>query len=158
MAVLDRVDLKILDLLQHDCTLSIADIGEKVGLSTTPCWRRLQKIEERGLIRGRVAILDGDQLNVGETVFVAIRTSQHNSEWLEKFQKTVAAMPEVVDFFRLSGEIDYLIRAVLPNIRAYDNFYKRLIANIDLLDVSSMFAMEKIKSTTHLPLGYAVTR
>ncbi len=155
MHELDEIDLKILGCLQVDCTQSIARISEQVGLSTTPCWRRLQRLESEGYIRERVALLDQERLNLGVTVFVMIRTSQHNATWLRKFQDTVTRMPEVVDCYRLSGEIDYLIRAVIPDIRAYDGFYKRLIENVDLLDVSSMFAMDNIKSTTRLPLDYA---
>ena len=152
---LDAVDRNILDLLQHDATLSLNQIAHTVGLSPTPCWRRVQKLEEAGIIRSRVALLDGHKLNVGVTVFVSIRTNQHNSEWLKKFATSITAFPEVVEFYRMSGEIDYLLRVVVPNIEAYDDFYKRLIDVIDLGDVSSSFAMEQIKYTTALPLGYA---
>ena len=152
---MDNIDRNILASLQDDATLSLNEIASRVGLSPTPCWRRIQKLEESGVIRARVALLDGAKLNVGVTVFVSIRTNQHNSEWLEKFAASVAAIPEVVEFYRMSGEIDYLLRVVVPNIEAYDAFYKRLIAVIDLSDVSSSFAMEQIKYTTALPLTYA---
>ena len=152
---MDDIDRNILASLQDDATLSLNDIAARVGLSPTPCWRRIQKLEESGVIRARVALLDGAKLNVGVTVFVSIRTNQHNSEWLEKFADSVAAIPEVVEFYRMSGEIDYLLRVVVPNIEAYDAFYKRLIDVIDLSDVSSSFAMEQIKYTTALPLTYA---
>jgi Lrp/AsnC family transcriptional regulator len=152
---MDDIDRNILANLQDDATLSLNEIAARVGLSPTPCWRRIQKLEESGVIRARVALLDGAKLNVGVTVFVSIRTNQHNSEWLEKFADSVAAIPEVVEFYRMSGEIDYLLRVVVPNIEAYDAFYKRLIAVIDLSDVSSSFAMEQIKYTTALPLTYA---
>ena len=154
---LDKIDRKILALLQKDATTPVAEIGRKVGLSTTPCWRRIQKLESLGYIRGRVALLNADKLNVGVSVFIAVKTNQHNAEWAQRFRKIVTSFPEVVDFFRLSGDVDYLIRAVVPDIRAYDELYQRLIAKIDIYDVSSMFAMEQIKSTTELPLVYAST-
>ena len=152
---MDDIDRNILTSLQEDATLSLNEIAGRVGLSPTPCWRRVQKLEDSGVIRARVALLDGAKLNVGVTVFVSIRTNQHNSEWLEKFADAVATIPEVVEFYRMSGEIDYLLRVVVPNIEAYDAFYKRLIDVIDLSDVSSSFAMEQIKYTTALPLAYA---
>jgi Lrp/AsnC family transcriptional regulator len=154
---LDDYDVKILRLLQRDATLSLADIAAKVGLSTTPCWRRIQKLEAGGIVRRRVALLDRAALNTGVTVFVAIRTTQHNPAWLSRFAKAVVDFPEVVDCYRMSGEIDYLMRLVLPDIAAYDAFYKRLIARVELSDVTSMFAMEEIKSTTELPLSFVRT-
>lgn len=155
--MLDELDRKILATLQIDSSLSVQEVGERVGLSSTPCWRRIQKLESTGYIRRRVALLDADKLNLGVSVFIAVRTNQHNAEWAERFKKIVISFPEVVDFFRLSGDVDYLIRAVVPDIAAYDDLYQRLIAKIDLHDVSSMFAMEQIKSTTELPLIYAST-
>jgi Lrp/AsnC family transcriptional regulator len=151
---LDAADRKILALLQRDATLSLNEIAAKVGLSPTPCWRRIQRLERQGVIRRRVALLDRGALNAGVTVFVAVRTSQHTAQWLARFAKAVVEFPEVVDCYRMSGEIDYLLRLALPDIRAYDAFYKRLIAKVDLSDVTSMFAMEEIKSTTELPLAY----
>jgi Lrp/AsnC family transcriptional regulator len=151
---MDTLDQKILNLLQEDATLSVAEIGERVGLSTTPCWRRIQNLEKAGIIQGRVTLLDAEKLNVGVTVFVAIRTNQHSLEWLEKFADAVSKLPEVVEFYRMSGDVDYLLRVVVPDIAGYDAVYKRLIAAVELSDVSSSFAMEKIKSTTALPLGY----
>ncbi len=154
MISLDEFDLKILRLMQRDATLPVAEVAAKVGLSTTPCWRRIQKLEEAGIIRRRVALLDRAALNAGVTVFVAVRTNQHNAQWLAKFAKAVTDIPEIVDCYRMSGEIDYLLRLVLPDIAAYDAIYKRLIAKVDLSDVTSMFAMEEIKSTTELPLSF----
>ncbi len=151
---MDDFDAKILGLLQQDATLPVAEIAEKVGLSTTPCWRRIQKLEAAGVIRARVALLDGAMLNAGVTVFVSVRTSRHDTEWLEEFAAVVSAIPEVVEFYRMSGEIDYLLRIVVPDIAAYDGVYKRLIERITLADVSSSFAMEQIKYTTALPLDY----
>ena len=152
---MDAIDKKILDILQDDTTLAVADIAKKVGLSTTPCWRRIQKLETAGVIRSRVALLDADKLNAGVTVFVSIRTDKHDAAWYQNFSKTVNAFPEVVEFYRMSGDIDYLLRVVVPDIGAYDRFYQRLIAQVDLYDVSSSFSMEQIKYTTALPLDYA---
>jgi Lrp/AsnC family transcriptional regulator len=151
---MDDADRKILALLQEDLSLPVAEIADRVGLSPTPCWRRIQRLEESGVIRKRVALLDGDKLNVGVTVFVAVRTNEHSAEWLDQFARAVSEFPEVVEFYRMSGDIDYLIRLVVPDIAAYDAFYRRLIAKVRLSDVSSSFAMEEIKYTTALPLGY----
>jgi Lrp/AsnC family transcriptional regulator len=153
---LDKIDRKILTLLQRDATMPVAEIGRKVGLSTTPCWRRIQKMEEDGVIKRRVAVLDPVKVNAGVTVFVAIRTNEHNEAWLRKFAAAVEDFPEVVEFYRMSGEVDYLMRVVVPDIGAYDSFYKKLIAKVALTDVSSSFAMEQIKYTTALPLEFAV--
>jgi Lrp/AsnC family transcriptional regulator len=152
---MDQIDRKILALLQEDATLPIATVAERVGLSPTPCWRRIQKLEESGVIRARVALLDPVKMNVGVTVFVAIRTSEHTLEWLERFAKVASEIPEVVEFYRMSGEVDYLMRIQVPDIAAYDAVYKRLVSRIHLLDVSSSFAMESIKYTTALPVDYA---
>lgn len=151
---MDRLDRKILRLIQEDSTLAVADIGKKVGLSTTPCWRRIQKMEEEGIIQRRVALLDPEKVNANVTVFVAIRTNTHSVEWLKRFSEVIADFPEVLEFYRMSGEVDYLLRVVVPDIAAYDAFYKRLIAKIEIRDVSSSFAMEQIKFSTQLPLDY----
>jgi Lrp/AsnC family transcriptional regulator, cysteine-sensing transcriptional activator len=155
--VLDDMDVKILKLLQQDCTRPVAEIGKEVGLSTTPCWRRMQKLEEAGVIQRRVAILDPVQVNAGVTVFVSIKTDQHSVTWLEKFHHAVVDFPEVVEFYRMSGDVDYLVRVVVPDIAAYDEFYKRLISRIEIAKVSSAFAMEQIKYTTELPLAFVPT-
>ena len=152
--MLDKIDLKILAALQSDASAASAEIAERVGTSPVSCWRRIQKLEENGIIRKRVALLDRRQLNVGVTVFIAIRTSQHTLGWLEKFHNALRDIPEIVEFYRLSGRIDYLVKAVLSDISAYDGLYKRIIARIDLSEVTSMFAMEELKSTTELPLTY----
>ncbi len=151
---MDRLDKKILKLLQEDTTIAVADIAKKVGLSTTPCWRRIQKLEEEGVIRKRVALLDPAAINARVTVFVSIRTNTHSVEWLKRFSEVIAEFPEVVEFYRMSGEVDYLLRVVVPDIAAFDEFYKRLIAKIEIRDVSSAFAMEQIKYTTEMPLDY----
>jgi Lrp/AsnC family transcriptional regulator len=153
--LIDETDEKILTLLQRDVTLPVAAVAERVGLSPTPCWRRIQKLEQAGVIRARVALCDPAKLNVGVTVIVAVRTNQHDLAWLEKFAAAVKDFPEVVEFYRMSGEVDYLLRIVVPDIAAYDAVYKRLIARVPLSDVSSAFAMETIKYTTALPVTYA---
>lgn len=153
---MDRLDKRILDFLQSDATLSIAELAERVGLSTTPCWRRVQNLEKQGVIRKRVTLLDREKLNVGVDVFVAIKTSQHNVKWLEKFARVVAEFDEVMEFYRMAGEIDYLIHVVVPDIPSFDVFYKKLVSRIDISDVSSTFAMERIKYTTQLPLKYNI--
>jgi len=153
---MDKIDRNILRLLQEDSTLSTADIAEQVGLSTTPCWRRIQRLEESGVIRKKVALLSRDKLNLGVNVFIAVKTNQHNWEWLAKFSEAVSQFPEVVEFYRMAGESDYLLRVVVPDIPAFDTFYKKLVQTTDLSDVSSSFAMEQIKYTTSLPLEYAI--
>ncbi|WP_185985100.1 Lrp/AsnC family transcriptional regulator [Aureimonas mangrovi] len=153
---MDRLDKKILRLLQEDATLAVADIAKRVGLSTTPCWRRIQKLEEEGVIKRRVAILDPVKVNARVTVFVSIRVAAHSAEWLRRFSEVVGDFPEVVEFYRMSGDVDYLLRVVVPDIAAYDAFYQRLIAKIEIRDVSSSFAMEQIKYTTQMPLDYLV--
>ncbi len=153
--MLDDLDIKILQLLQADCTRSVAEIGAEVGLSTTPCWRRIQKLEEAGIVQRRVALLNPAAVNAGVTVFIQIKTDQHNLVWLERFREAVADLPEVVEAYRMSGEVDYLLRVVVPDIAAYDAFYKRLIAKLEIAKVSSAFAMEQMKYTTQLPLHFA---
>ncbi len=153
--MLDETDVKILRILQEDSTKSVADVGKVVGLSTTPCWRRIQKMEEFGVIQRRVAVLDPVKVRAGVTVFVSIKTDQHDMDWLERFHVAVSEFPEVVEFYRMSGDVDYLMRVVIPDIAAYDDFYKKLISRIDISKVSSAFAMEQIKYTTELPLEFA---
>jgi Lrp/AsnC family transcriptional regulator len=152
---MDDIDRRILRVLQEAADLPVAEIAEKVGLSASPCWRRIQKLEAEGVIQRRVALLDPEKMNVGVTVFVAIRTSQHDEKWLRGFAERVTRIPEVVELYRMSGEIDYMMRVVVPDIKAYDDVYKRLIAAVPLFDVSSSFAMETLKYTTALPVDYA---
>ena len=151
---MDRIDKEILALLQANADLPLSEIASQVKLSSTPCWRRIQRLEEQGYIQRRVAILDAKKLNVGVTVFVLLRTNRHNQEWFEKLRETVAAIPEVVDFYRMSGSIDYLLRVAVPDIAAYDAVYKKLTSHIEIFEVSSSFAMEEIKHTSALPLDY----
>lgn len=153
MYTLDQKDRKILDLLQRDATLPVAEIAERVGLSRTPCWRRIRELETRGYIRKRVALLDRSKLDVPITVFVAVKTNEHNAKWLASFRRAVNAMPEIVEAYRLSGETDYLLRVLVRDIAGFDKAYKRLIEMVDFSDVSSSFSMEELKSTTQIPLG-----
>jgi Lrp/AsnC family transcriptional regulator len=151
---MDNTDANILALLQQDATLTVTEIAKRINLSSTACWRRIQNLEAEGVILKRVTLLSPKKLNVGVTVFVAIKTDQHNTAWLERFAKVVDEIPEVVEFYRMSGEVDYLLRVVVPDIAGYDAVYKKLINAIELFDVSSSFAMEQIKYTTALPLNF----
>jgi len=149
---MDATDKKILDLLQADAGLTVKQIAEQIALSATPCWKRIQKLEEQGFIRARVALLDPKKVNASVTVFVAIKTDQHSREWIERFNKAVTELPQVMEIYRMSGEIDYLLRVAVSSIEAYDQFYKKLIDRIELSNVTSSFAMEQIKYTTALPI------
>src|SRR5215469_6543015 len=149
---MDATDRKILALLQEDASLSVAEIGNRVGLSSTPCWKRIQRLETEGVVQKRVALVDQDKLGLGVTVFVSIETDDHSQEWLDRFAKVVGSMPEVMEFYRMAGDIDYMLRVVVADMAIYDAFYKRLIAAVPLKNVTSRFAMEKIKSTTSLPI------
>jgi Lrp/AsnC family transcriptional regulator len=150
----DEIDIKILSCLQEDATMPVADVADRCGLSPSPCWRRIQALIRNGTILRRVALLDPAKINAGLNLFVSIRTNQHSEAWATKFCRAAAQIPEVIEFYRMTGEVDYLLRVVVPNIGAYDDFYKRLIKTADLSDVSSSFAMETIKFTTALPLEY----
>lgn len=153
---MDKIDHKILAILQEDASLSISEISAKVGLSQTPCWKRIQKLEKNGVISKRVAILSPEALGFGLTVYVAIVSGEHSDIWLKKFTAEIEKFPEVVEFYRMAGEIDYMLRVVVPEIKAFDSFYKRLIAIAPMKKVSSHFAMERIKYTTELPLGNSI--
>ena len=149
---MDVTDRKILTLLQGDASLSVAEIGSRVGLSSTPCWKRIQRLEADGVIQRRVALVDQDKIGLGITVFVSIETGDHSSAWIAKFAQLVTAMPEVMEFHRMAGDIDYMLRVAVTDMQAYDAFYKKLIDTMPLKNVTSRFAMEKIKSTTALPI------
>jgi Lrp/AsnC family transcriptional regulator len=149
---MDAIDRKILTVLQENAALSVAEIGGRVGLSSTPCWKRIQRLEADGVIQKRVALVDQDRIGLGISVFVSIETGDHSQDWLDRFAKTVTAMPEVMEFYRMAGDVDYMLRVVVPDIAGYDSFYKRLISAVPLKNVTSRFAMEKIKSTTALPI------
>ena len=139
-----------------DASLTVKQIAEQISLSVTPCWKRIQKLEEQGYIRARVALLDPKKINANVTVFVAIKTDQHTVQWIERFNKEVNELPEVMEIYRMSGEIDYLLRVVVSSIEAYDRFYKKMIDRIELSNVTSSFAMEQIKYTTALPISVEV--
>lgn len=149
---MDAIDRKILTVLQEDASLSVAEVGNRVGLSSTPCWKRIQRLEADGVILRRVAVVDQDKVGLGVTVYVSIETGDHSQDWLTRFADQVAAMPEVMEFYRMAGDVDYMLRVVVPDIAGYDAFYKRLIGSVSLKNVTSRFAMEKIKSTTALPI------
>ena len=149
---MDAIDRKILAVLQENAALSVAEIGSRVGLSSTPCWKRIQRLESEGIIQKRVALVDQDRIGLGVTIFVSIETGDHSQEWLDRFAQTVGAMPEVMEFYRMAGDVDYMLRVVVPDIAGYDAFYKKLIAAVPLKNVTSRFAMEKIKATTALPI------
>ena len=153
---MDSTDRKILNLLQTDASLTVKQIAQQIPLSVTPCWKRIQQLEQNGFIRARVALLDPKKVNANVTVFMAIKTDQHTSDWIERFNREVSQMPEVMEIYRMSGEIDYLLRVVVSSIEAHDAFYKKLIDRIELANVTSSFAMEQIKYTTALPVSVDV--
>lgn len=152
MIELDRIDRSLLSALQEDSTLSIAALGERVGLSSTPCWKRLRRLEDAGVIARRVAVLDRHKVGLPVTVFVSVRTTQHDEKWLAQFAAAVVALPEVQEVHRMSGDVDYLLKVATTDIDGYDRFYKRLIRIAPLTGVSSAFSMEQMKFSTALPL------
>jgi Lrp/AsnC family transcriptional regulator len=152
---MDAIDRKILAVVQEDASLSVAEIGQRVGLSSTPCWKRLQRLEADGVITRRVALIEPEKIGLGVTVFVSIETGDHSQDWLSKFADVVKAMPEVMEFYRMAGDVDYMLRVVVTDIAGYDGFYKKLIGTVPLKNVTSRFAMERIKSTTALPIPKA---
>ena len=151
---MDALDIKLLTALQKDAALSVAALAARVGLSTTPCWRRIRQLEKSGVIRGRVALLDPQKVNLGVEVLVRVKTNRHDKDWLEAFARAVRDIPEILEVHRLTGEIDYLLKIVVPDIDGYDAIYKRLIQKVEFSDVSASIVMERIKSETALPLSY----
>ncbi|HQT45773.1 MAG: transcriptional regulator [Acidocella sp. 20-63-7] len=151
MTDLDNIDRAILRLIAADASLSLNDIADKVGLTATPCWKRIKRMEETGVIKARIAVLDADKLGLPVSVFVSVETADHSAEWLANFAKTVATTPEIVGAWRMSGDVDYLLHVIVPDIAAYDAFYRKLIADVPLRNVSSRFAMERMKDGT-LPI------
>tara|TARA_R110000764_G_scaffold174507_1_gene260984 strand:+ start:223 stop:675 length:453 start_codon:yes stop_codon:yes gene_type:complete len=149
---MDKLDREILKLLQEDATLSVNEMAEAVGLSTTPCWRRIQNLEKQGIIKKRVALLDAEKLNLGMTVFVQVKAAQHDTNWLSRFAEHAAGIEQIVEFYRMSGEYDYMLKVVVSDMKAFDVFYKKLVGGIELSDVTSSFAMEQIKYTTALAI------
>ena len=152
---LDAIDRKILTVLQEDASLSVAEIGDRVGLSSTPCWKRIQRLEAEGVILSRVALVDQNKIGLGISVFVSVESGDHSEAWLQKFANAVSAMPEVMEFYRMAGDVDYMLRVVVADMPGYDVFYKQLISAVPLKNVTSRFAMEKIKSITALPVPAA---
>lgn len=152
---IDAIDRKLLELLQKSSDMPINELAAAVHLTPTPCWRRIQRLKELGVISQQVALVDRQKVNLGVTVFVAVRTRDHDLPWLERFRATVQTIPEIVEVYRMSGDVDYLLRVVVPDIAAYDQVYKQLIQQVPLSDVSSSFAMEELKYTTAVPLNYA---
>ncbi len=155
---MDDLDHKILAILQEDASLPIAEIAARVGLSQTPCWKRIQKLEAAGVVMRRVALLSPEKLGLGLSVFVTIVAGEHSDSWLDRFTQQVAKMPEVVEFHRMAGDVDYILRVVVPNMNSFDEFYKRLIAITPLRNVVSRFAIERIKATTALPFPAVVEK
>jgi Lrp/AsnC family transcriptional regulator len=149
---MDAIDKRLLELLQKDATIPIAELAQRVNLSQTPCWKRVQKLKESGVIRAQVVLCDAQSLGVGTTVFVAVRTNQHNEAWSKQFLAAIEFVPEVVEAYRMSGEVDYLLKVMVSDISDYDRVYQQLIREVSLFDVSSSFAMEQIKYSTALPV------
>ena len=149
---MDDKDRHLLELLQEDASLPVSRLAEKVGLSNTACWNRIWRLESDKVITRRVALVDPAKVGMGLSVFVSIRTSEHSSEWLARFAERVSGMPEVVEFYRMAGDVDYMLRVLVPDMDAFDRFYKQLIEDTKLADVTSRFAMERIKQTTAIPI------
>jgi len=152
---MDKFDCRILEALQADATLGLTELAARVGLSTTPCWRRVQRLKEDGVIRAQVALCDAASLNLGLTAFVSVRAARHDDTWTQRFLDGVAAIPEIVEIYRMAGDIDYLLKVVMSDIAGYDRVYKRLIKTVELVDVSASFVMETVRHTTALPLDHA---
>ena len=153
IVTVDNIDRRILSVLQIDASLSLDAVGEKVGLSRNATWRRVRAMEEAGIIRGRVTLLDARRLGLGLTVFIQIRTNRHDPQWLADFKRATRNMPEIVSAFRMSGDLDYLVEARVADMAAYDVLYQDLIRRVDMSDVSASFVMEELKDTTALPLN-----
>jgi len=151
---MDKLDKAILSLLQQSSDISVNDIAEQVGLTATPCWRRIQKLEADGIITKRVALLKARSLGLTMTVFVQVKAARHDGKWLAAFAEHASSFEEVVEFYRMSGEFDYLLKVLVTDMDSFDHFYKRLVSGIDLNDVTSSFAMEQLKYTTALPLHH----
>jgi Lrp/AsnC family transcriptional regulator len=152
---MDSYDISILRELQRDATLSVEELAARINLSRNACWRRVKLLEEGGIIKARVALVAPDKVNAGLTVLIQVRTAKHSADWAERFRAALAALPEIVGAYRTAGEIDYILKARVPDVAAYDRLYQRLIARIEMDDVSASFVMEALKETTEVPLTYA---
>ena len=151
---MDHIDKTIIDLLQHNAGLSAREIAAEVNLTPTPCWRRIQRLENEGIIVGKVALINPKDVNLSVSALVQIRTNRHSADWMDQFTKALKKFPEIIEAYRTSGEVDYMLRVFVPDMEAYSIFYKRLIEEVDLYDVSTNFIMEEMKKTTALPLNY----
>tara|TARA_Y100000739_G_C20386718_1_gene363729 strand:- start:109 stop:558 length:450 start_codon:yes stop_codon:yes gene_type:complete len=149
---MDQLDKKILRVLQEDCTLPISKIANRVGLSASPCWKRIARLREQGIIKKEIAVLSADHLGFGLTVFVSIKTGEHSAEWLERFSQSITQMPEVVELHRMAGDVDYMLKVVVTGMAEFDDFYKKMISVTELNEVTSRFSMETIKETTAFPI------
>lgn len=149
---IDDIDVKILNILQVDATRSLESIAEAVGVSLNTCWRRVQRLEADGILERRVALIDNEKVGLPLTVFVSVRTDDHSKDWADRFSGAVNNIPEIVEFYRLAGDVDYILKMVVSSVSDYDRVYQRLIGKVKLSDVSASFAMEKMKFTTELPL------
>jgi len=149
---MDAIDTKILRFLQEDASISIAELAQRVNLSQTPCWKRIQRLESSGVIKGRVALVDPEKIGLSLTAFVSVEAYDHTEAWTQRFAEFVSTLPEVMEFYRMAGDVDYVLRVVVADMRSYDLFYKKLIGAVALKNVTSRFAMEKIKSVTALPV------
>ena len=153
MSGLDRIDRQILELLQADASVPIQQIADKVGLSVNPCWRRIRRMEKEGVIQGRVALVSPEKVGLGLTVYVRVKTNQHSAAWAKRLNEVIAAMPEILECHRIGGDVDYLLKVVVEDMAGYDRTYKELIERLpSLADVSALFSMERLKSTTGLPI------
>ena len=151
---MDQIDKRIIDLLQHNANLTAREIAEEVNLTPTPCWRRIQRLENDGVITSKVALINPEDVNLSVSALVQIRTNRPSADWMDQFTKALDKFPEIIEAYRTSGEVDYMLRVVVPDMESYDIFYKRLIEEVDLYDVSTNFVMEEMKKTTALPLNY----
>ena len=149
---MDQTDLRILRILQEDSSLPVSDVAKKVGLSASPCWKRIKRMQDEGIIKYQISVLDAERLGFGLTVFINIKTGEHSTNWLKEFSATVTAMPEVMELHRIAGDVDYMLKVIVPDMAAFDAFYKGLIGTAALTEVSSYFTMETIKETTALPI------
>jgi Lrp/AsnC family transcriptional regulator len=149
---MDQLDKKILRVLQEDCTLPISKIANRVGLSASPCWKRIARLREQGIIKKEIAVLSADHIGFGLTVFVSIKTGEHSAEWLERFSQSITQMVEVVELHRMAGDVDYMLKVVVTGMAEFDDFYKKMISVTELNEVTSRFSMETIKETTAFPI------